>query len=869
MRDSYANSTSITVRHKMRLFVRLFHNIIGSMGNPPIAFYINTYASLLQACANMKALREGKLVHARMLITGTELDVFLGTILVSMYAKCGSFVDAQLVFYKIPKPNVFSWNALIRGYIMHGCCEQVLTLYHQMQSVGIQPDNFTFPFVLKACADVADLQQGKDIHDYIIRSGFESDVYVQNCLLAMYAKCGSIDRARQVFNKMSQRDVVSWNTMIAAYTQNGNCEQALKLFANMHLVGVRCDSVTIASVLPACAQLVALEQGKNIHDYIIKSGFESDVYVGSALVDMYAKCGSLEIARQLFDRMSRKNAVSWNAMSTGYAQSGRASEAMELFRQMLMEYVKPNSGTVASILSASAHLIALQLGKEMHGYATKNGFESDVFVGTALIDMYAKYNCLESASKLFDKLFERNVVSWNAMIAGYVQKKHPNEALKYFRQMQQEDVTPNAVTIAIILSACACLAALQLGKEIHDYIIRTGLQSIIFVANALIDMYAKCGSIEVAGYVFDQMSVRDVVSWNAMIMGYGIHGYGQDALTHFEQMQQAGIKPDHITFIGVLSACSHAGLVNEGWRYFDCMRQDYHITPTAEHYACMVDLLGRAGQLDEAHDFIKRMPLDPVADVWGALLGACRNHCNIDLGEHVAECLFELEPENTANYVLLSNIYAEAGKWDDVAKVRTMMKEKGLMKRPGCSWIKVKNMDHAFYVGDRSHPQSEKIYAMLETLAVQMKDLGYVPDHHFVLQNVEDDGKEYVLCGHSEKLAIAFGLINTSPGTTIQITKNLRVCGDCHSATKFISKIVGREIIPECWGTLLGDQGYWAPSSYSWHEEKQHKGHMTPSIDAPFQLVEFEEVPMYMCKPIKVKRVSGPLPFALEVKLAP
>jgi pentatricopeptide repeat protein len=291
------------------------------------------------------------------------------------------------------------------------------------------------------------------------------------------------------------------------------------------------------------------------------------------------------------------------------------------------------------------------------------------------------------------------------------------------------------------------------------------------------------------------MPERDVVSWNTMIAGYGMHGQGEDALGLFSKMQQTCINPDSITFVCVLSACSHTGLLEEGWEYFYCMSRDYCITPKMQHYACMIDLLGRAGCLKDAQDFIEKMPYKPSASVWGSLLGACRVHNNIQVGEYVAERLFDLDPEKAGYYVLLSNIYAAAGRWDDVSKVRTMMKDRGIKKMPGCSLVEVKNKVHAFNVGDKSHPQSEKIYAMLNSLAKQMEEAGYIPDTNFVLHDVEEEVKEHMLYSHSEKLAIAFGLINTSPGTTIRITKNLRVCGDCHNATKFISKIVRREII--------------------------------------------------------------------------
>eukprot|EP01018_Ginkgo_biloba_P025793 Gb_04079 [translate_table: standard] len=753
-----------------------------------------TFPVVLKACAGLLALEQGKEIHYHIVRYGFESDVYVGNALIDMYAKCGSMDDGRHVFDKMSARDVVSWTAMIAGYAQNGRANEALTAFHHMQLAGMRPDSVTMVSVLSACAHLGALERGSWIHDYIIKNGLDSDVFVQTALVDMYINRGKVENACQLFTKMSKRDVVSWNALIAGYTQTGYANEALTLFTEMQLADVKPNSTTMLSVLSACAQLGALQQGKWIHDYIVSCGFEADVSVGNSLVAMYAKCGRIEVARRVFDKMSERNVVSWSAMIAGYAQNGRASEALTLFNQMQLSSVNPNSITMVTVLSACAHLGALQQGKWVHEYIVRCGFESDICVENALMAMYTKCGSIEFARQLFNKMCKRNVVSWSAMIAGYAQNGHANEALTLFHHMQSADVKPNCVTIVSALSACAHLAALQQGKCIHNYILLNGFDSDVSVETALIDMYAKCGCVEVASRLFDKMPEKDIVSWNAMIAGYGMHGRGEDALAMVSQMQQTGMKPNHITFLGVLSACSHAGLVDEGWQYFDCMSQEYCITPRAKHYACMVDLLGRAGHLDKALDFINNMPLEPDVGVWGALLGVCRIHCNLKLGERVAKHLFYLDPENAGNYVLLSNIYAAAGRWDDVTNVRRMMEERGLRKTPGCSMIEVKNRVHAFLVADRSHPQSEKIYAILETLAGKMKEAGYVPNTNFVLHDVEEEVKENMLNSHSEKLAIAFGLLNTSPGTTIRITKNLRVCGDCHSATKFISKIVDREI---------------------------------------------------------------------------
>jgi len=622
-----------------------------------------------------------------------------------------------------------------------------------------------------------------EIYEKIIASGYQYDVVVVNALIDMYAKCGNMLKARELFDKMHQRDafswttmiagyaynglldealqlfkkmpqqnVVSWNAMIAGLTQNGHTEEALELLQQMQWVGIRPDSKTLVSILPACADLAALQRGMEIHSLIIRSGFQSDLLVvGNALIDMYAKCGSIDKATQIFDGMHQRDVVSWTAMVAGFAQNGLIDEAMKLFKEMPLRNVaswnamiaglsqnehgekglrlfgkmqlagmRPDSKTFASSLLACVHLVDLKLGLEIHGKIVTGGFQSDVFVMTALVEMYAQCGSIEKAQclfgmmhhrdlvcwnvmitgyaenglvndalKLFKEMPQQNVISWNAIIAGFAQNGHGEDALKIFQQMQSAGMTPDSKTFAIILPVCANRAALHQGFQIHEKVITNGYQSDSLAMNALIDMYAKCGSIEKANKLFDKLNHRDLISWNSMIGGYAMHGCGKEALTLFEQMIHSGIKPNHVSFVSVLSACNHAGLVEEGYQYFTCMSECYDITPTMQHYICMVDLLCRAGRLDEAHEFINKMPITPDAVVLICLLGACRIHNNIELGQCVAERLFELDPENSAPYVLISNIYAAVGRWSDIEKVRKLMKKRGIKKKPGCSWIEV------------------------------------------------------------------------------------------------------------------------------------------------------------------------------------
>jgi pentatricopeptide repeat protein len=422
----------------------------------------------------------------------------------------------------------------------------------------------------------------------------------------------------------------------------------------------------------------------------------------------------------------------------------------------------------------------------------------DIIAGNSIVDMYAKLSKIEAAQRMFDIMPVRDAVSWNTLITGYTQNGLANEAIERYGHMQKDEgLRAVQGTIVSVLPAYSHLGALQQGMRMHALSVKTGLSLDVYVGTCLIDLYAKCGKLADAMLFFQNMPRRSTGPWNAIMAGLGVHGHGAKALGLFSQMQQEGIKPDHVTFVSLLAACSHAGLVDQGRSFFDMMQITYGITPIAKHYACMVDMLGRAGQLDEAFNFIQSMSIKPDSAVWGALLGACRIHGNVEMGKLASQNLFELDPENVGYYVLMSNMYAKVGKWDGVDEVRSLVRRQNLQKTPGWSSIEVKRLVNVFYSGNQTepHPQHEEIQAELRNLLAKMKTIGYVPDCSFVLQDVEEDEKEHILNNHSERLAIAFGIINTPSRTPLHIYKNLRVCGDCHNATKYISKITEREII--------------------------------------------------------------------------
>ncbi|KAF6144439.1 hypothetical protein GIB67_024666 [Kingdonia uniflora] len=547
-------------------------------------------------------------------------------------------------------------------------------------------------------------------------------------------------------------------------------------------------------LLKKCTLLGNLKDGKLVHQHFLNSNFNNDLFVHNTILNMYSKCGSLDDARNTFDQMPMKDMVTWTTMITGYSQNDRPQDALDLFLRMLQLPFKPNHFTFSSVFKASATVGNYSFGKQVHGFCFKCGYVSSVFVGSSLLDMYARCGQMKEARCVFDGMVSKNEVSWNVLIAYHARKGEGQEAIHMFWRMQREDFKPTHYTYASVYSACASIGALEQGKWVHAHMIKSGKQLISFIGNTLLDMYAKAGSIQDARKIFDRLVNKDLVSWNSMITGCAQHGLGKEAVRRFQELIRIGIIPNEITFLCVLNACSHSGLMNEGRYYFDLMKK-YNVEPEVEHYVTIVDLLGRAGLLDEAKTFIKEMPIEPNAAIWGALLGACRMHKNMELGSFAAERVFKLDPYDSGPHVLLYNIYASSGRWSEAARVRKVMKESGVKKEPACSWVEIENAVHMFVANDDAHPQSKEIKKMWEKISRRIKEMGYIADTTQVLLYVDEQEREAKLQYHSEKLALAFALLRTSPGSIIRIKKNIRVCGDCHTAIKFVSKVARREII--------------------------------------------------------------------------
>ncbi|KAL2479673.1 Pentatricopeptide repeat-containing protein [Abeliophyllum distichum] len=703
----------------------LLHFLPASSDPPYKLLQNHPSLTLLSKCKSIKNVKE---IHSQFIKFGLHNTLFALSKLVEFCAisPSGDLSYAVSIFNSIENPNHIIYNLMIRGYSLSSSPNLALIYYIKMLILGLQPNSYTFPFVFKSCVKLMALNMGKQVHAQILKLGLERDVFVHTSLINMYAQNGDLDGARMVFDKGEFRDAVSCTALITGYVAKGY----------------------------------------------------------------------MDMARELFDRIPIRDVVSWNAMISGYAQIGQFDEALSLFQEMRKAKATPDVSTLLSVLSVCAHVGTLEIGNLVSSWIENHGHDSNLRIVNALIDMYAKCGDLNMAWTLFESLQEKDIVSWNVMIGGYTHMSSYKKALEVFRQMQLENVEPNDVTFLNVIPACAHLGALDLGKWIHTYIDKH-YQDFTNVSlwTSLINMYAKCGSIEAAKQIFYGMETKSLASWNVMISGLAMHGDARKAIELFSEMSDEGFQPDEITFVSVLSACCHAGFVDLGRQYFNSMIQDYNFAPKLQHYGCMIDLLGRAKLFDEAMALIERMDIEPDGAIWGSLLGSCRIHNNLELGEYAAKNLFELEPNNPGAYVLLSNIYAGAGRWDDVARIRTFLNDKGMKKVPGCTSIEVDSVVHEFLVSDRSHPQCTEIYNMLDEVDRLLEMAGHVPDTSEVHYDVDEEWKEGVLCQHSEKLAIAFGLINTKPGTTLRIVKNLRVCGNCHSATKLISKIFNREII--------------------------------------------------------------------------
>ena len=649
---------------------------------------------------------------------------------------------------------------------------------------------------LSFCGREGCVELGRRWHCFVVKIGLGSDEFVCTSLIDMYAKCGEVDSAVRVYDKMTSLDAATCNCLISAYARNGFFVQAFQVFMQIGNMGTRPNHYTYSTMLAVCGTISAIQEGKQLHAHVVKMQYLSETAVGNALLTLYSKCGMMEEAEIVFESLGQRNIISWTASINGFYQHGDFKKALKQFSMMRESGIEPNEFTFSIVLASCGCVKDFIDGRMFHTQVIKKGMASGVFVGTTIIDMYSGLGEMDEAEKQF-KLMGRAAsnVSWNALIAGYVLNEKIEKAMEAFCRMVKEDVACNEFTYSNIFKACSSFPSLATTVQIHSRLIKSNVESNLHVASSLIEAYTQCGSLENAVQVFTQISDADVVSWNSMIKAYSQNGDPWKAIFLLRKMIEEGNKPTSSTFLTVLSACSHSGLVQEGQEFFKSMVQDYSIQPEETHCSCMVDILGRAGQLENALDFIKKLTMKPTASIWRPLLAACRYNSNLQMAEYVAEKILDLEPNDATVYVTLSNMYAEVGRWADAENQRRLMEQKEISKEPGCSWIEVNNKMYKFFSHDKAHPEMPKVYEKLKQLVRQIQDIRYSPPTTTVLHPESRQPKEQLILYHSEKLAVCFGLLSLPPGKPIRVSKNLRVCLDCHSTMKYISRITDRYIV--------------------------------------------------------------------------
>ncbi|XP_047333033.1 pentatricopeptide repeat-containing protein At5g04780, mitochondrial-like [Impatiens glandulifera] len=754
-----------------------------------------SFPSVLKACSIKKDLRIGKSIHGIVFLTGFTSDVFVMNTLVVMYAKCGEIKDAGVLFKEIPSLNVVSWNAMFSCYVQNDFCGKAIDLFQEMVSTEVRPDEYSLSSTLNACTRIEDINRGKGIHVYLIKLGYDCDSYTKNALIDMYAKAGSLRDAIGAFMEIEEPDIVSWNSIIAGHVSHDDNRGALELLGKMKRFGIIPNVFTMSSALKANSGLEFKELSGQLHSFLIKMDILWDPFVTVGIIDMYCKCDLMLEARMIYEMMPKRDLVAANALICGYSHKGEDEQAISLFIGIYNSGVGFNETTLLAVLNSIGSSQSVNIGKQIHTLCVKLGFMHDVYITNSQIDAYGKCGVIEDAFRVFEECPLLDLASFTSMITVFSQCGQSEESMKLYLKMQDMELKPDSFVCSSLLNASANLSSLEQGKQIHAEIVKHGFISDVFAGNSLVNMYARCGCIHDAFRAFFEIPERGVVSWSAMIGGLAQHGYGTEAIEFFNDMLNDGIAPNNVTLVNVLYACNHAGLVTEAKSYFKSMKDSFGIEPTQEHYACMIDILSRAGKLNEAMEFLNDMPFEANASVWGALLGAAQIYKNVELAQLAANKLMINHPEKTGTHVLLANVYASAGMWESVANVRRLMKDGNVKKEPGMSWIEIRDKVYTFIVGDRGNPRSEEIYAKLDEMRALMMKSGYVVMVETDLHCVENNEKELLLSYHSEKLAVAFGLIATPIGVPIRVKKNLRICLDCHSTMKFISTISQREII--------------------------------------------------------------------------
>lgn len=717
------------------------------MGYMGVASDRTTFAVVLKACSILEDFGFGIQIHGLAVKMSFDIDVVTGSALLDMYAKCKKLDCSLQFFHELPGKNSVSWSAVIAGCVQNDRFIEGLEMFRKMHKAGIELSQSTYASVFRSCAGMSAYKLGIQLHGHALKAAFGSDVIVGTATLDMYAKSDSLSDARKLFNQMPKHTLQSYNALIIGYAQKEQGPEALRLFLLLRSSGLGFDEISLSGALGACAVSRGHFEGLQLHALAVKSRLRSNTCVANAILDMYGKCGDLVGASQVFEEIMIRDGVSWNAIIAAHEQNENQEQTLQHFVSMLHSGIEPDEFTYGSVLKACAGQQAMGHGREIHSRIIKSAMAMNLFVGGALVDMYCKCGMLEEAETIHDRIDEQPMVSWNAIISGFSQQKQSENAQRFFSRMLESGVKPDNFTYATVLDTCANFTTVGLGMQIHAQIIKQELQSDVYISSTLVDMYSKCGNMQDSRLMFQKAPKQDTVTWNAMICGYAHHGLGEDALKVFENMQLENVKPNHSTFVSVLQACAHIGHVEKGLHYFNSMQRDYGLHPKLEHYSCMVDIIGRSGQVREALRIIEEMPYEADAVVWKTLLSLSKVHGDVEVAEKAAGCILQLDPQDSAAYVLLSNIYADSGMWNEMSKIRETMRGSNLKKQPGCSWIEIKDEVHSFLVGDKAHPRCKEIYEKLHVLIDEIKLDGYVPFVYFD-EIVEEQSQKEELTTH-------------------------------------------------------------------------------------------------------------------------
>ncbi|KAL3650357.1 hypothetical protein CASFOL_006760 [Castilleja foliolosa] len=665
----------------------------------------------------------GKEMHNYVLRNKFDNDPFVVTAMIDMYSKTNRVTDAWNVFTMFENNNkcIAVWNSMINGFRENGFWSNCLSLYSLAKRENLELGSTTISSVLTACSYDEAIIFGPQLHSDVVKMGFDNDPFVSTSLLTFYSKCGLIKNAERIFYSVRNvNEVGIWNSMISAYVNCGFAIDALDIYIRMQGTKLSPDFFTVLNALVACGLIGSWCLGTMMHGELIKRPVKDCVAVQSALLTMYSKLGSLKDAYKVFNEMKEKDSVAWGSIISACCDDKKFEDVLYLFKTVISDGMKLDYIVVASAIIACVGCNDENLGFCIHGSAIKNGLGLDSFTGSVLIEFYSKFGKPDMANRAFSNVLKKNIVVWNSLMSCYSENGLPDVSIALLPQIRENGLAFDSISITTVLSAVSQMAVLIKGKTVHCYRIKFLTSNEIQVENTLIDMYIKCGCFDYARRVFNKMLKRDVVAWNTMIAGYGSHGECRKAIDLFREMQDSGASPDGITFLSLISSCNHNGFVNEGLDLFRSMKE-HGIEPSIEHYVNIVDLLGRAGCLNEAFRFIEEMDIEPDRGVWLSLLSACRVHRHVELGEVAADNLIRMEPERGGNYVQLLNLYVEAGLKEKAGNLRALMRQKGLTKVPGCSWIEVRDKVDVFYSGDSFSDRTVEIYEILDGLRNSMK----------------------------------------------------------------------------------------------------------------------------------------------------